>query len=520
MVWRAEDPVGNESGKIVWELVPYTRGRGLDLGCGENKAFPHFIGVDNGVDRSLFKLPVNADVFVDTCERMPMFGSAGFDFVYSSHLLEHIKDFRGALKEWWRLIKPGGYLVLYLPHKDFYPNIGQPGSNIDHKHDFLPQDIVAAMTEIGGWDLVRNEDRNEDREYSFFQVYKKRTDGKHLFSHKTPKPEKSCAVVRYGAFGDLMQASSVFPGLKEQGYHITLYTTPRGWEVVKNDPHIDEVILQDTDQVPNHKLGEFWDHEARKYDKFINMSESVEATWLALPGRTSHRWPANLRRKYLDVNYFEFLHDLAEVPMPPRPKFYPTDVERDWAEKERKSFGGSKVVLFALSGSSVHKVWPHMDGFFARLLLEDKDVRIVTVGDDLSKMLEMGWENEPRVICKAGAYSIRQTLALLDVVNAVIGPETGVLNAASHMDLPKVVLLSHSSKNNLTKYWTNAVAVEPVNTPCFPCHQMHYGFDHCTREESTGVALCASRISIDFVWDAYTQLMEQKCQQVEPSPTP
>jgi ubiquinone/menaquinone biosynthesis C-methylase UbiE len=51
------------------------------------------------------------------------------DFVYSAHLLEHVQDFESALREWWRVIKPGGYLVLYLPHKKFYPNIGVPGSN-------------------------------------------------------------------------------------------------------------------------------------------------------------------------------------------------------------------------------------------------------------------------------------------------------------------------------------------------------------------------------------------------------
>lgn len=516
MVWRAEDTAGNESGKIVWELVPYTRGRGLDLGCGPNKGFPHFIGVDNGLDQTLFGIEVKPDIKVDTCERLPMFGSGAFDFVYSSHLLEHIKDHKSALKEWWRLIKPGGHLVLYLPHKLFYPNIGQPGSNPDHKHDFMPQDIVDAMLEIGGWDLLRNEDRNGDREYSFFQVYKKRTDGKHTYPHKTPKPEKSCAVVRYGAFGDLIQTSSIFPGLKAQGYHITLYTTPRGWDVVKNDPHIDAVILQDTDQVPNHLLGDFWDYEAKKYDRFINLSESVEANWLAIPGRSNYKWPSNLRKKYLNVNYFEFMHDMAEVPMPPAPRFYPTDVERDWAEKERKSWGGDKVIMFALSGSSVHKVWPHMDGLFARLLISDKNIRIVTVGDDLSKMLEVGWEKETRVIKKAGEYNIRQTLALLDVVDMVIGPETGVLNAAAHMDIPKMVMLSHSSHENLTKHWKNTVALEPVNTPCYPCHQMHYGFEHCTRDTMTGVSMCSANIGLDMAWNAYKELMGEKWQPAEP----
>ena len=41
-------------------------------------------------------------------------------------------------------------------------------ANPDHKHDFMPDDIIDAMRAFGGWDLVRNEDRNENIEYSFF----------------------------------------------------------------------------------------------------------------------------------------------------------------------------------------------------------------------------------------------------------------------------------------------------------------------------------------------------------------
>ena len=48
MVWRATDPEGNEAEKIRWAVVPYTRGKVLDIGCGPYKAFNHFIGIDSG----------------------------------------------------------------------------------------------------------------------------------------------------------------------------------------------------------------------------------------------------------------------------------------------------------------------------------------------------------------------------------------------------------------------------------------------------------------------------------------
>jgi ADP-heptose:LPS heptosyltransferase/predicted SAM-dependent methyltransferase len=516
MTWNIDDPVGNEAAKIRWELVPYTRGTGLDLGCGPWKAFPHFIGVDSGQDQPLLDGRMNQNVCAD-CRDLKIFGSQTMDFVFSSHLLEHMEDHKATLKEWWRVIKVGGFLCLYLPHKKFYPNIGKSGSNPDHKHDFLPEDIIEAMKGIGGWDLLENQERDQEQEYSFFQVYKKLGGQKWRMSCNDPKPEKTAAVVRLGAFGDLLQASSIFPQLKAQGYHITLYAAPRGYEVVKHDPHIDRVILQDPDQVPNAALSDFWAYEEKKYDKWINLSESVEGTFLAIPGRTPARWPHEARHKMLNGNYLEFHHDLAGLPFEPHQKFYATEEEKQGARRERAKIGGDPVIMWSLSGSSIHKHWPHMDSIIAGLLLNYPNCRVVLVGDDLCKMLEAGWDNESRVLKKSGQWSIRETLAFIPECDLIIGPETGVLNAAGFMDVPKIVTLSHSSQENLTRDWVNTIALEPESTPCYPCHLMHYGFSSCKegfitvngKQERVG-ALCQVNISPDQMWTAIQKVLDRR----------
>ncbi len=530
MVWRREDPEGNESEKIRWEIVPYTRGKVLDLGCGPNKAFPHFIGVDNG-HHEKFGYSIKPDMWVETCEDLWFAKSQAYDAVFSSHLLEHIQDYKSALREWWRVIKPGGYLVLYIPHKNLYPNMGQDGANPDHKHDFLPEDIIHAMREVKGWDLVEKQDRNEDREYSFFQVYKKLKSDKCIESWNKPKPEKTAAVIRYGAFGDLMQASSIFAGLKQQGYNVTLYSSPPGSDVIENDPNLDRIILQDKDQVPNGNLGDFWHYIEKKYDKFINLSESVEGTWLALPDRIHASWSKDLRHKYLNKNYLEFQHELAGVPHNPQIKFYPTAEEMDWAKKERQRMGRF-VVMWSLAGSSIHKAWPYVDNVIASILLQyaHMDPTIVLVGGAESAILEAGWQNEKRVVKTCGKWGIRNSLSFLYVCDMVVGPETGLLNAAACMDVPKVVLLSHSSAENLTRDWKNTAALAPKNTSCYPCHMMHYNWTHCHKDEDKdckdcdanekqfkarcclkhkGGALCQSNISAQDCWDAMTPIMDR-----------
>jgi len=60
-----------------------------------------------------------------------------FDFVYSSHCLEHIDLPRAALLRWRDVLKPGGYLVLLVPDEDMYEQGVWPSTmNSDHKHTF------------------------------------------------------------------------------------------------------------------------------------------------------------------------------------------------------------------------------------------------------------------------------------------------------------------------------------------------------------------------------------------------
>ena len=189
MVWKADDPQGNESGKIRWELVKWTRGRGLDVGCGPNKAFPHMIGVDNGADIQLFGHQFKPDVWIDDAADLRLFGTESMDFVYSSHVLEHIPFDKvvKCLKEWLRVIKINGYLVMYLPDETLYPKAGEPGANPDHKWNVSYQLMIDLMEKAGHWDLVDWQRRDQNDEYSLFFVFQKKAKA-HTFSCTEPKP--------------------------------------------------------------------------------------------------------------------------------------------------------------------------------------------------------------------------------------------------------------------------------------------------------------------------------------------
>lgn len=103
----------------------YCKGQGLDIGYGGDPVASNVRGWD--FEHGDAQLLRGLD-------------DASFDFVYSSHLLEHLPDIELALKNWWRVLKPGGYLLLLLPHRDLYEKKTTLPSrfNEDHAHFFLP----------------------------------------------------------------------------------------------------------------------------------------------------------------------------------------------------------------------------------------------------------------------------------------------------------------------------------------------------------------------------------------------
>jgi ADP-heptose:LPS heptosyltransferase len=205
----------------------------------------------------------------------------------------------------------------------------------------------------------------------------------------------------------------------------------------------------------------------------------------------------------MDFNYLEVQHDIAGMPYKPSPKFYPTEREARIAEKERRAIHG-KLLLWTQAGSSVHKFWPHQDTAIARILLHYPDWHVALTGDNVCRLLEMGWEKTPRIIELSGKIGVRQTLALAEVADMVVGPETGVLNAVSHLQVPKIVFLSHSSVTNLTRDWINTIPLEAHGCLCYPCHQMHTdGWKDCPKGPNGTGAWCQEQISPEAFMDAF-----------------
>lgn len=83
----------------------YLTGKGLDIGFGGDLVVPNARGWDFEHGDAQYLVSLDDEQF---------------DFVYSSHTLEHMPNPALALKNWYRVLRKGGFLILYIPHRELY----------------------------------------------------------------------------------------------------------------------------------------------------------------------------------------------------------------------------------------------------------------------------------------------------------------------------------------------------------------------------------------------------------------
>jgi SAM-dependent methyltransferase len=186
MTWSPlTPPSGSEVQKVRWRAVPYTAGRGLDLGCGREKLFDteFVVGVDNGYDAEQHGATINANLKLDVRD-LSQLASGAWDYVFSSFVLQYFpyRDVPNVLRDWMRLVKVGGCVCLYLPDEDQFPKcredereiIAESGTHPAQKWNVNYARVVAAMEKVAfNWDLCEYKVCSGDDEYALWFVFRR-----------------------------------------------------------------------------------------------------------------------------------------------------------------------------------------------------------------------------------------------------------------------------------------------------------------------------------------------------------
>ena len=109
--------------QLIAGAVPLAGARILDIGCGVGaflgrflKVTPDVVGVEVDRERAVEAGRVVPAVIQAVGERLP-FRDGTFDVVLLHEVLEHVDDDRQVVAEAWRVLRPGGRLVIFVPNR-------------------------------------------------------------------------------------------------------------------------------------------------------------------------------------------------------------------------------------------------------------------------------------------------------------------------------------------------------------------------------------------------------------------
>jgi ADP-heptose:LPS heptosyltransferase len=302
-------------------------------------------------------------------------------------------------------------------------------------------------------------------------------------------------IIRIAAVGDCVQITPLVRFLKEQGHEVVLLTSENGEAVFKFNPFLDKLILHKANSVPNCDLLEYFNRvkAENNCDKMINLCESVEVKYLFHPVDPVYNYSKDERFARGNKNHYDIMFEGAGYPevKGKTGEMYFSEQEETEFARWRSQYIGKFLVLWCLSGSSIHKSYPYTRLVMERLIMKYKDIVFITVGDDWCRILEAELEHE-RCIHKSGEWSLRQTALACKHASLVVSPETGVLHFAGCFDTPKIGMLTHTTKECLSKYFKNDYSMQ-ADVDCSPCFRIiETAKVQCPIDKVNGVPWCAS----------------------------
>lgn len=128
---------GNACQYITPIAKKFCIGKGLDIGAGKwplPDAIPHELSNGN------------------RAEELP---KKKYDYIFSSHCLEHVKNPIKTLEHWKSRIKTDGVLFLYLPHPDM--EYWLPQNCRKHLHTWRPEDMAKILEDLGFTNVLYSE---------------------------------------------------------------------------------------------------------------------------------------------------------------------------------------------------------------------------------------------------------------------------------------------------------------------------------------------------------------------------
>lgn len=152
-------PLASETSVHRPNLARYCQGDGIDLGFGGDPINETAVRIDLPSPYSTGIFPTQ---FAGDATKLHWFADSALDYIFSSHLLEDFPDTTAVLREWLRVLKTGGLLIIGCPdevrYRAYCTAQGHP-RNEHHVHaDFSLSFVKRHLEQIKATTLVYEND--------------------------------------------------------------------------------------------------------------------------------------------------------------------------------------------------------------------------------------------------------------------------------------------------------------------------------------------------------------------------
>lgn len=141
---------------IVLPLIP-AKCHGIDIGFGGDKIREDFIGCDLPRPYGEY-CGYHIDLPCDVTKGIPAKNDT-FDVVYSSHLIEDFEDTCSVLKEFFRICKPKGKIILVFPDQAKYvESCAKNGTEPNKAHKIPDMGIIYMLKVLSSMNAFATEE--------------------------------------------------------------------------------------------------------------------------------------------------------------------------------------------------------------------------------------------------------------------------------------------------------------------------------------------------------------------------
>lgn len=315
----------------------------------------------------------------------------------------------------------------------------------------------------------------------------------HVASAPAPGSPQNILWIRVDRIGDMVLSTPAFKAIKAAfpRTRLTVMASQANQALLKNNPHVDEVIVYDRSAPLTQKIRFLKGLQARRFDWAVDPYDDyeLETAWIAWMSGTAYRigYTAFGREIFLDkslpgpgpnkhfVDVSLDLLALVGAPVVDRhPSLYLDKAEQAWAGQWLNGLGLQEKMLIAVHPGAYYETqrWPAE--YFADLISmirKQGKAEVILLGSPtdtslIGKILTL-LEKETTIFIES---DIRRFLAILSRCRLLVCNNSGPFHCAAALHIPTISFMGPTSKDRWAPIGNHHHVLRRDDLSCIGCN--------------------------------------------------